>query len=88
MGANAGTFNDTRISADEFEIDYSNGILTVTNTEGRDLAVEEFSSEHGKITVSLLDGLHGSENLSSKHAHASEVRLEKGFGTTNARYDC
>ena len=50
-----------RISADEFEIDYSNGILTVTNTEGRDLAVEEFSSGYGKITVSLLDGLHGSK---------------------------
>ena len=82
MGANTGTFNDTRISADEFEIDYSNGILAVTNTEGRDLVVEEFSSEHGKITV--LDGLHGSENLSNTPIF--EVRLERGFGTKC--YDC
>ena len=59
VGAETGTFNDNRISADEFVIDYSNGVLTIENIEGRDLAVEEFSSDHGKVTVSLLDGLQG-----------------------------
>ena len=34
VGANAGTFNDTRISADEFEIGYASGILTITNLRG------------------------------------------------------
>ena len=27
---------DTKITSDEFEIDYNNGVLTITNTEGRD----------------------------------------------------
>ena len=84
VGANAGTFNDNRISADEFEIDYASGILTITNLEGRDLAIEEFTSEHGTATVSLLDGLQGSEQLSSKYSHHSEVRLGRGFQTTVA----
>ena len=81
VGAESGTFNDSRISADEFVIDYSNGVLTIENIEGRDLAVEDFSSEHGKLTVSLLDGLQGTESLSSKYAHASEVRISRGFQT-------
>ncbi len=82
VGANSGNFNDNRISADEFEIGYASGILTITNLEGRDLAIEEFTSEHGTATVSLLDGLQGSEHLSSKYSHHSEVRLGRGFQTT------
>ena len=82
VGATSGTFNDNRISADEFEIGYASGILTITNLEGRDLAIEEFTSEHGTATVSLLDGLQGSEHLSSKYSHHSEVRLGRGFQTT------
>ena len=31
--------------------------------------------------MSLLDGLQGTENLSSKYAHASEVRISRGFQT-------
>ena len=81
VGAESGTFNDSRISADEFVIDYRNGVLTIENLEGRDLAVEDFSSEHGKLTVSLLDGLQGTDSLSSKYAHASEVRISRGFQT-------
>ena len=56
------------VSADEFAVDYSNGVLTITNSEGRNLAVEEFSSEYGTATVSLLDGLAGSETLASQGA--------------------
>ena len=48
IGAEGGTYNDNRISADEFVIDYANGVLTIENIEGRDLAVEDFTSEHGK----------------------------------------
>ncbi len=82
VGAEGGRFNDSRISSDEFIIDYANGVLTIENIEGRDLAVEEFSSEHGTLTVSLLDGLHGTETLSSKYAHHSEVRISRGFQTS------
>ena len=48
------------------------------------MAIEEFTSEHGTATVSLLDGLQGSEQLSSKYSHHSEVRLGRGFQTTVA----
>ena len=45
------------------------------------MAVEDFTSAHGTATVSLLDGLQGSQ-LSSKYSHHSEVRLGRGFQTT------
>ena len=65
VSANGGTFNDSRISADEFEIGYASGILTIANLEGRDMAVEDFTSAHGTATVSLKDGLQGSQQLSA-----------------------
>ena len=75
---------DDQIDAAEFTVDYNNGILTVSNSMGRDLAIEDFTSEFGTITVSKLDGLEGVETLSSKQAHKSEIRLERGFGTNLA----
>ena len=72
LSANIATFGDGRIGKDEFEIDYSNGVLTITNTEGRDLAVEDFSSSYGKVTVSKLDELGGTETLASQQALASK----------------
>lgn len=77
-------FNDDRIDVGEFSVDYTGGILTVANSEGRDLRVEDVSSAFGTITVSKLDGIDGTEILSSQGAHASEVRIERGFGTTIA----
>ena len=44
--------------------------------------MEDFYSKYGTATVSKLDGLEGTETLSSQGAHASEVRLGRGFGTT------
>ena len=80
----ATAFNDNRIDVGEFGVDYTGGILTITNSEGRDLRVEDVSSAYGTITVSKLDGLDGTEKLSSQGAHASEVRIQRGFGTTIA----
>ena len=77
-------FNDNRIDVNEFDVEYTGGILTITNSEGRDLKVEDFSSAHGTATVSKLDGLEGTEELSSQGAHTSEIRLGRGFGTTIA----
>ena len=82
VGFSGGTSNDTTVTADEFAVDYSNGVLTITNSEGRNLAVEEFSSAYGTATVSLLDGLAGSETLASQGALVSEIRLERGYGTS------
>lgn len=78
----ASSFADTLITDDEFIVDYSGGVLTITNSLGRDLAIENFSSEYGTASVSKLDGLSGVETLSSKQAHVSEIRLTRGFGTT------
>ena len=75
-------FNDDRINVGEFGVDYTGGILTITNSEGRDLRVEDVYSKYGTITVSKLDGLAGTDKLSSQGAHASEVRIARGFGTT------
>ncbi|MDC0461691.1 flagellin [Alphaproteobacteria bacterium] len=72
---------DTLIGADEFKVEYTSGVLTIANTAGRQLAIENFSSDYGKITVSKLDGLEGSETLSNKQALSSEIRLTRGFGT-------
>ena len=81
LSANIATFGDGRIGKDEFEVDYSNGVLTITNTEGRDLAIEDFSSSYGKATVSKLDQLSGTEELASQQGLASEIRITRGYGT-------
>ena len=75
-------FADTTITDDEFEVAYSGGVLTISNKLGRDLAIENFSSDYGSVMVSKLDGLDGYETLSSKGALPSELRITRGFGTT------
>ena len=78
----ATAFADTTITDDEFEVAYSGGVLTISNKLGRDLAIENFSSDYGSVMVSKLDGLDGYETLSSKGALPSELRITRGFGTT------
>ena len=73
----ATAFADTSITKDEFSVDYSGGVLTITNSLGRDLAIENFSSDYGSVMVSKLDGLDGYETLSSKGALPSELRIQK-----------
>ena len=73
---------DTTITDDEFEVGYSGGVLTISNKLGRDLAIENFSSDYGSAVVSKLDGLGGYETLSSKGALPSELRITRGFGST------
>ena len=45
----ATAFADTTITDDEFEVDYSGSVLTITNKLGRDLAIENFSSVNGSV---------------------------------------
>jgi flagellin len=78
----ASAFADTSITDDEFEVDYNGGVLTISNKMGRDLAIENFSSDYGSAMVSKLDGLGGYEELSSKGALPSEIRVTRGFGST------
>ena len=54
----------TDIIDNEFEIEYSGGVLTITNKLGRDLAIENFSSDYGYIQVLKGDGL-----MDMKHFH-------------------
>ena len=81
LSANFATFGDTRIGSDEFVVDYNDGVLTITNTEGRDLAIEDFYSTYGSATVSSLQGLGGTDQLVSQGALTSEIRLTRGYGT-------
>ena len=81
IGLSANYADDTTFGTDEFTVAYSGGILTVTNSEGRDLAIENYSSEYGKVAVSKLDGLAGVETLSSQQSLSSEIRLTRGYGT-------
>ena len=74
---------DTLITKDEFSVDYTGGVLTISNSLGRHLAIEHFSSNYGKVVVSKLDGLEGTEELSSKQAHTSEIRLTRGYGASS-----
>jgi flagellin len=81
LGISANFSSDTTFGADEFEVNYSGGILSITNTEGRDLSISEFSSSFGSVAVSKLDGLAGVEELSSQQALTSEIRITRGYGT-------
>ena len=42
---------DSSFDVQEFDVVYSGDTLTITNNEGRSLAVEQFSSTDGNMTV-------------------------------------
>ena len=76
---------DDTIDITEFEIGFSNNTLTITNTAGRALAVEDFSSNVGSVTVTPLNELGAQETLASKNALFSETRIgvnSQFFGMT------
>ena len=56
----------------EFDVVYSGDTLTITNKEGRALAVEYFSSTDGNITVTPTNEPGAASILASQNAFASE----------------
>jgi flagellin len=76
---------DDTITLSEFDISFSNGSLSITNTAGRALAVQEFSSEVGTMTVVPSNELGGSETLASQSGLFSTTRVSVNsafFGMT------
>ena len=57
---------DKSISADSFQVEFSGNTLKITNTDGRALAIEGFSSAVGTATVVPNQELGGTEVLASQ----------------------
>lgn len=73
--------SDASIDVSDFEVAFSNGTLTITNSEGRSLAIEEYSSAFTTASVAPLNQIGATTTLSSQNNMFSEVRL--GVNTTS-----
>ena len=62
-------------------VDYSNGVLTITNSEGRNLAVEEFSSEYGHHDCVIVRRACWIRDTCKPRSTRFRIRLERGYGT-------
>ena len=67
---------DNTFDVQEFDVVYSGDTLKITNSEGRALAVEFFSSNDGNLTVTPTNEPAESNVLASKNAFASEMRVK------------
>ncbi len=67
---------DGTISADEFNVAFKDNVLTVTNSAGRSLAVENFKSTDGSMVVTPTNELGAAKTLSSETALYTELNLK------------
>ena len=74
----AGT--DSSIDLQEFAVEFSGDQLLITNTRGRSLAVENFSSSHGFLTVTPVNEPGAAEVLANQNAYYSELRVRMNTG--------
>ena len=82
-GIAANFTNDTSIDMTEFDVAFSDNTLTITNSSGRALKIENFESYAGTMTVSSLNELGATAELASQQRLFSEVRIgvnPSGFG--------
>ena len=82
-GIAANFTNDTSIDMTEFDVAFSGNTLTITNSSGRALKIENFESYAGTMTVSSLNELGATAELASQQRLFSEVRIgvnPSGFG--------
>ena len=72
-----GTLDDTDSSIDinEFGVTFSGDQLIITNSKGRALAIEEYSSTHGFMTVTPINEPGAAQILASQNAYYSETRV-------------
>ncbi|MAC67590.1 MAG: hypothetical protein CMK54_06265, partial [Proteobacteria bacterium] len=77
------TLDDTDSSFDlnEFEVTFSGDQLIVSNSQGRALAVENYSSTHGFVTVTPINEPGAAQILASQNAYFSETRLQLNTST-------
>ena len=72
---------DSSFDLNEFEVTFSGDQLIVSNSQGRALAVENFSSTHGFITVTPINEPGAAQILASQNAYYSETRLQLNTST-------
>jgi flagellin len=83
LATGIGNLDDTDSSFDrnEFEVTFSGDQLIVSNSQGRALAVENFSSTHGFLTVTPINEPGAAQILASQNAYYSETRVQLNTST-------
>ena len=78
-----GTLDDTDSSIDinEFGVTFSGDQLIITNSKGRALAIEDYSSTHGFLTVTPINEPGAAQILASQNAYYSETRVQLNTST-------
>ena len=66
---------DSSIDINEFGVTFSGDQLIITNSKGRALAIEEYSSTHGFMTVTPINEPGAAQVLASQNAYFSETRV-------------
>ncbi len=75
----AGT--DSSFDINEFSVTFSGDQLIITNSQGRALSVEDYSSTHGFLTVTPINEPGASQVLASQNAYYSETRIQLNTST-------
>ena len=75
----AGT--DSSLDINEFGVTFSGDQLIITNSQGRALSVEDFSSTHGFLTATPINEPGASQVLASQNAYYSETRIQLNTST-------
>ena len=83
LSAGITTLDDTDSSIDinEFGVTFSGDQLIITNSQGRALSVEDYSSTHGFLTVTPINEPGASQILASQNAYYSETRIQLNTST-------
>jgi flagellin len=74
----AGT--DSSFNVNEFDVTFNGNRLSITNTAGRAIAVENFSADAGFITVTPGNEPGAGVILADKNAYYSELRVKMNTG--------
>ena len=72
---------DSSLDINEFEVTFSGDQLIISNSQGRALAVENFSSTHGFMTVTPINEPGAAQILASQNAYYSETRVQLNTST-------
>ena len=75
----AGT--DSSLDINEFEVTFSGDQLIISNSQGRALAIENFSSTHGFLSVTPINEPGAAQILASQNAYYSETRIQVNTST-------
>lgn len=84
----AGT--DSSFDVQEWDVSYNGGNLSITNTKGRAIGVENYSSTTGFLTVTPVNEVGAAEVLASQNAYYSETRVQmntSAFGQDLSAHD-